>query len=129
MIFVFSRHFLVLLPQLDDSEETFCAYYIIFSKCKKIINEEEYKSLENIMTYRFRKLEGSFQKILKKVFAPRLDSVSIISLIVNRLNFAIKTYFGYIKNKQIQECEPEFNFVIDSDEDDQNIVSKDVYNF
>lgn len=89
------------------------------------MNPNQFKSLENIMYHRFRRLEGSFQKALKRVFAPRLDPVSIISLISNQLNFAIKTYFNYIKNKEIEDDDSECNFVVDSDDEVQIIVSID----
>lgn len=120
---VFFRHFLILLPQLDVSEETFCSYYLIVCKWKQIIQEKEHTVVDNTMCLRFKVLEGSFQKILKKVFVPPLDPVSIISMVVDRLNFAVKTYFDYLKNNQIQESEPECDFVIDSDEDVRIVVS------
>ncbi|KAK4877308.1 hypothetical protein RN001_009814 [Aquatica leii] len=116
------RHFLVMVPVKDKSEENFCRNYLLFQNYKKLTNKENHVKMDSVLFERFNMNPDIISKsrTLKKILLPSISSIiDLVDMLTDCRQTAVDNYFKHMNKKNRDDDYIPFSINLESDSEDE----------
>ncbi|KAF5273313.1 hypothetical protein FQR65_LT04735 [Abscondita terminalis] len=116
------RHFLVMVPIKDKTEENFCRNYLLFQNYKKLVHKENHVKMDSVLFERFNMSHDDICKsrTLKKILLPSPASLTeVVDILNDGRETAVEHYFLHIDRKSKDDDYIPFSINLDSDSEDE----------